>query len=173
MILSHLVEQLFIWYFKDVGLRVGFALYTCVPPNTADLGTDEKAAVFGNRRSYITKKTPNYTAVGCVTILTKLKRIYKETDVHFTGVELVSLHRLSLTVKKPLTVSRDVDVINAGQYTVCHFVHYAMRPKCIHKFYCGKWIKRFNKKQGPRLILNKRKGLNLAKRPAGNLAKHG
>ena len=77
--------------------------------------------MFGNRRcseSYITKKTPNYTAVGCVTILTKLKRIYKETDVHFTGVELVSLHRLSLTVKKPLTVSRDVDVINAGQYIV-------------------------------------------------------
>ena len=30
------------------------------PPNTADLGTDEKAAVFGNRRyweSYITYKT--------------------------------------------------------------------------------------------------------------------
>ena len=33
---------------------------TVVPPNTADFGTDEKAAVFGNRRfweSYITYKT--------------------------------------------------------------------------------------------------------------------
>ena len=32
---------------------------TVVPPNTTDLGTDEKAAVFGNRRyweSYITLK---------------------------------------------------------------------------------------------------------------------
>ena len=36
---------------------------TVPPPNTADLGTEEKAAVFGNRRywgSYITYKTLNW-----------------------------------------------------------------------------------------------------------------
>ena len=50
-------DQLINW---SLGKTYTLYIYYSRPPNTADLGTDEKAAVFGNRRyweSYITYKT--------------------------------------------------------------------------------------------------------------------
>ena len=53
-------KLLLIFLYFNIVSFISCITHTVVPPNTADLGTDEIAAVFGNRRyweSYITYKT--------------------------------------------------------------------------------------------------------------------